>query len=284
MTKLHDTHGHLDLLLQFEKIIPRISRNGELEEVQNLDFGLIKSKVNEWVLDHELFIHATVSGENYELCKKLFVDNEKVKLLFGLHPEVVHTETDVEQVIHTQSELLNKYLDDEQLVGIGEIGLDYYHTKDKVVHEKQRELFRSQIELAIENNLTIQIHSRDAWPDVYKILKEYPDIHGKFLVHCYSEGPEELAQILDLGGFVTFGGICTYKSAKNVRESFLQCPLDRLMLETDLPFLSPPPHRGKTCLPNYIDMTASHLAELRDISKNELIDQSRENIKTFYGI
>ncbi len=170
----------------------------------------------------------------------------------------------------------------QTIVGIGEVGLDYHYTQEPKLIATQKQLFQSQIELAIEYNLPLMIHCRDAFDDLFEILEKYPEIHGRFLIHCFTGGIDEMYRAVKIGGKVAFGGVITFKSAKKVQEAVEYCPLESFVLETDLPFLSP--KRGEICIPEHIDLIAEKVAELKKIPKHEVWEWSRRNCEELIGI
>jgi TatD DNase family protein len=281
---LHDSHAHLDFLLYKLGLTPDLERaNPEIEVT-------FDSKVLTQLLsNHECLLQATISTQNLEVCWKLFHDNSKVLFQLGTHPEYVSNQLVIEDYLKYQTKFLNSdtfntMLSEKRLIGIGEIGLDYHYTQDVETVKKQKELFRSQIELALKLNLPFQVHTRDAFSDTYEILKDYPEIGGKFIVHCYSEGINEAKKILDLGGYLGFGGLITFNSAQSIQDAAKYCPEERFLLETDLPFLAPPPYRGKTCLPEYIDFIAERMSVLKPkLTKDEVWVKARENFKVIYN-
>lgn len=279
---LHDTHGHLDLLLEHLKIVNFKESRGEIE-ITDPNF---KEEIDKLLMYHEFFTQATISAQNFEMVHKIFNENKKVHFLIGSHPETVGEKFDVENYVKEQEEIL-KGFDlknvENKIAGIGEIGLDYYHNHDENVHKKQQNLFRKQIELALNLGFSIQIHSRNAFKDTIKIIKDYPEIYNKFSFHCFSEGVVELKEILDLGGFIGIGGVSSYKNATNVIEAAKYCPVENFMLETDLPFLAPPPFRGKTNLPNMIEIIGKNLADLKGVSEAEIWEKSKENFAKLFN-
>ncbi len=169
-----------------------------------------------------------------------------------------------------------------KIVGIGEVGLDYHYTQDPKLIQTQKELFQSQIELAIEYNLPLMIHCRDAFDDLFEILNKYPRIHNRFLIHCFTGGTDEMYKAVKIRGKVAFGGVITFRSAKNVQEAVEYCPLENFVIETDLPFLSP--KRGEVCLPEHIDLVAQKVAELKKIPKHEVWEWSRKNCSELFYV
>ena len=173
-----------------------------------------------------------------------------------LHPDV-HTDTLVEKAQHPR------------VIGIGESGLDYYY--DHSDRERQRQSFRSHIAAARETQLPLIVHTRDAEDDTFAILAEemgkgaYPA-----LIHCFTASQDFADKVLALGLTISISGIVTFKNARELQETAKTIPLDRLLVETDSPFLAPVPHRGKTCEPAFVADTAAFLADLRGEPLDEL--------------
>lgn len=160
------------------------------------------------------------------------------------------------------------YLDDPRIVAVGECGLDYYY--DHSPRDAQREAFAAQIQLAIDRSLPLVVHTRDAWADTFDIL----DVVGtpeRTIFHCFTGGPDEARQCIERGAYLSFSGIVTFKTATELHEAARQCPLDRMLAETDSPYLAPVPYRGKTNRPAYVVHVVAALAELR----GEPIEQVR---------
>ncbi len=282
---MYDTHAHLDLLAQKLEIEDGL-KELDLENVTDQDLTKIKSStgaVLEYINDHNFLIQATVSTNNFLLNQKLFGDVSKIKFLIGSHPEMVTNEFDVESYLDDQKKAL-KNVDFSNVVGIGECGLDYFYSKDQQIHDKQKKLFISQIELAISLNLPLIIHCRDSFEDLFEILESYPKIHGRFLIHCFTGGINESKKVLEMGGKMAFGGVCTYKSAVNVREALQESPIENVFLETDLPFLSPTPKRGEVCLPEYINHTADLVSQVKNMSTQDLWEKTEKQVREFFNI
>ncbi|MBK9293339.1 MAG: TatD family hydrolase [Oligoflexia bacterium] len=165
------------------------------------------------------------------------------------------------------------------VVGLGEMGLDYYYNHSD--QNIQKEVFEKQIQLAIELNLPIEIHTRDAEADTMSILKKYKGkVNGLF--HCFT-GSQELCNFgLDLGFYISVSGVITFKNSENLRHVIKSVPLDRLFIETDAPFLAPVPMRGKKNEPAYVVHTAEKVAELKNVSLDELSSQLKKNVKTLF--
>lgn len=167
-----------------------------------------------------------------------------------------------------------------KVVAIGEIGLDYHW--DSSPREKQQYWFAKQIEFAGSVNLPVVIHSRDATADTLKILKEHQPECGVF--HCFSGSVETLKEVLKLGLSISLGGVVTFKNAKNAAECAKSVPLDRLMLETDCPYLAPEPFRGKLNRPDYTVYIAQKIAQLRGMNVRDVIDITRKNAEIMFKI
>lgn len=167
----------------------------------------------------------------------------------------------------------------EKCVAVGEIGLDYhYPDPDKTMQERA---FRAQILLAEELSLPVQIHSRDAYFDTVRILNELCDhLKRGFLLHCYSYGAEHIEEFVKLGAYFSFGGVTCFKNAKNVWASVVACPLERILSETDSPYLSP--FRGEKNSPANIPVIVKKLAEIKGISFREMQEQIGANAKALF--
>ena len=170
-----------------------------------------------------------------------------------------------------------------KVVAIGEIGLDYHWIKDLNQRELQKEWFIKQIEFANEHHLPISIHNRDSNEDCLKILKQHKPIYGG-VMHCYSGSVEMLKDILDLGLNISLGGPVTFTNAKTPKEVAEEVPLEKLLIETDCPYLTPHPHRGEKNEPKYICLVAEEIARLKDISKKRVEQVTYENACKLFNI
>lgn len=151
-------------------------------------------------------------------------------------------------------------LDAPKVVAVGECGLDYYY--DHSPRDVQRTAFAAQIQLAHERGLPLVIHTRDAWADTFDVL-DAEGVPERTVFHCFTGGPDEARACLDRGAFLSFSGIVTFKTAADLREAAALTPLDRLLIETDAPYLAPVPHRGKTNEPAFVPLVATCLADVR---------------------
>ncbi len=169
----------------------------------------------------------------------------------GLHPhEAVHG---VDTIV--------PFLDHPRVVAVGECGLDYYY--DHSPRDAQRAAFAAQIQLARVRRLPLVIHTRDAWADTFDVLRA-EGIPEQVVFHCFTGGPDEADACLDLGAFLSFSGIVTFKAAADVQAAALRCPADRMLAETDSPYLAPVPHRGRTNQPAFVTHVVQYLADLRN--------------------
>jgi Tat protein secretion system quality control protein TatD with DNase activity len=195
---LHDTHVHLEMLLTKLELLEgnrEYTSNSEQKELSQE----AKNKLTELLEEHDFVLQSTVSTSNFEYVTSLFQDSDKIKYFLGSHPEIVNSDFDLgkylkeqKQLLENQPEIKEGKYKNQTVVGIGEVGLDYHYTQDPKLIQTQKQLFESQIQLAIEYNLPLMIHCRDAFDDLFKILAKYPEIHGRFLIHCFTGGIDEM--------------------------------------------------------------------------------------------
>ncbi len=202
---------------------------------------------------------------------------DNVYAAIGIHPENLEGISDD---VLKQIEELSK---DEKVIAIGEIGLDYHWYKEKEEHDNQKVWFIKQIELANKLHLPLSIHARDASEDTYTILKEHRPLYGAVL-HCYSGSKEMMDRFLELGLYFGFDGPITYKNAQTPKECVIHCPLDRILTETDSPYLSPVPYRGKSNEPAHIKEIFEQMATLKNIEKERLEKQIEDNFNSLFHV
>ena len=193
--------------------------------------------------------------------------------LLGVHPSEVKDWDDI------LIEKIKEYAKSPKIVGIGEIGLDYYW--DKSFNDLQKEVFIKQIKLANELNLPICVHDREAHKDSFDILKEY-NKGSKVVMHCFSGSVEFARECIKEGWYLALGGVVTFKNAVKMKEVAVHIPLDRLLLETDAPYLTPVPYRGKENQPAYVKFVAEEIAKLRGISFEEVSAVTSRNAEAVY--
>ena len=250
-----DTHCHLTDI-QFE---------GEIEEIVNnfLCAGVSKAITIGYDIES--------SKKSIELANKY----ECVYCAIGVHPD------DCDKY---NEEVLGNLLQNRnnKLVAVGEIGLDYYHNKEN--KEKQIEVFERQILLAKKYQLPIVIHCREAYGDTLEVLKRHAPLDFGAVMHCYSGSWAFAKELLKLGVKFSFTGTVTYKNAKNVQEVARNLPLDSFFFETDCPYLAPAPYRGKRNEPKFVVETAKFVAELRNMTFEELEKITNSNAQSFFKI
>ena len=220
-------------------------------------------------------------GCDIETSKKAIEYAEKYSHVYaavGIHPEYIE-EIELNSTI---KELKTLALSSKRIKAIGEIGLDYYWVKQPELRAKQAELLRRQLALAKEFDMPVIIHDREAHADTLKIVEEFPEVKGVF--HCYSGSTEMAQRLISLGYLISFTGVITYKNAKKAVEVVENIPLDKLMIETDSPYMSPEPFRGKRNSSLYVYRMAEAIANIKNIPLDEVINQTTENGKKLFNI
>lgn len=251
---LFDTHAHLyDEKFQYDR--DEMIRN-VLETVEHV------------VVPGE---DAATSAQALELCAKY----SALRCAVGVHPHLADqmTEDDFAQIRHWAET-------EEAVVAIGEIGLDYYY--DNSPREIQREVFRRFVRLGKELDLPIVIHDREAHGDVLAILKEERDPKLRGILHCYSGSYEMAVELIALGFYISFAGPVVFPKSTKLKEVAARLPLERLLIETDSPYLTPPPFRGRRNDPSRVYYVAEELARLHDKPVEEVIALTTANAKTIY--
>jgi TatD DNase family protein len=192
----------------------------------------------------------------------------------GVHPH------DASKAAADTIDELRKLAAHPKVLAIGEIGLDYHY--DFSPREVQVEVFRAQLRLAAERGKPVVIHTREAWEDTLRILDENPP--AALIMHCFTGGPDEARQCLDRGFYLSFGGVLTFPKADNVRDAARITPDDRLLVETDAPYLAPVPHRGKRNEPAFVVDTVRRLAAVRGAAAEEIGDLTTANFDRLFGL
>lgn len=175
---------------------------------------------------------------------------------------------------------LRKFAKEKGVVAIGEIGLDYHY--DFSPRDVQKRAFEEQLVLAKELNLPAVLHTREAYEDTFAIVRAIQP--QKLVWHCCTENFDRVEPFLVMGYFLSFGGIATYPNAEEVRETIRRCPMDRLLLETDAPYLAPVPCRGKRNEPAYLTEVAKRIAEIKMVSLDEVEEKISQNTASFFGL
>jgi TatD DNase family protein len=191
-------------------------------------------------------------------------EHDGVLATVGLHPHEARFGVDT----------IVDLLDDPRVVAVGEAGLDFHY--DHSPREAQRVAFAAQVQLAHERRLPLVIHTREAWDETFDVLAG-EGVPERTIFHCFTGGPEEARRCLDLGAFVSFSGIVTFPSATDVRAAAALCPLDRVLVETDSPYLAPVPHRGRRNQPAWLPAVGARLAELWGTTTEGVEAATRDN-------
>jgi TatD DNase family protein len=245
--QLIDTHVHINF------------------DVFQADLSSLQDRWREAGVVH--LVHSCVEPKEFAQIQSIADRFPEMSFAIGLHP----------------LEILTAAQSDRRVVAIGEMGLDFYKADN---HDWQVEVFRAQLEIAYQLNKPVIIHCRDAAPELREVLQSYQKenkvIRG--VMHCWSGMREETQWFLDLGFYISFSGIVTFKKAETVQDSAKIVPLDRLLVETDCPFLAPVPYRGKRNEPAYVRHVAEYLAQLRGISLDDLAQATTHNACQLFSL
>ena len=256
-TLLVDSHCHLDRLA-FDQIEGGLA--GALEQARAAGVG------------H--FLCVAINLESYPAMRALIEPFPDVSVSVGVHPTDGHGQL-------PELDLLTQLGKDERVVAIGETGLDYYYGAEHT--DYQQALFRLHIQVARAVDKPLIVHTRDAREDTITILREEGADTVGGVMHCFTEDWDTARRALDLGFYISFSGIVTFRNADSLREVARQVPADRLLVETDSPYLAPVPKRGKSNQPAYVRYIAECVAEIRGISVEELAASTTENYVRLFG-
>lgn len=253
---LFDTHAHLNAT-QFNEDVEQVIERARAEGVS----------------------HIVVVGFDRPTIQRAMELAEQYSFIYaavGWHPvDAIHM-TDEDLI------MIERLAAHPKVVALGEMGLDYHW--DQSPKEVQKEVFRKQIRLAKKVKLPIVIHNRDATADIVHILQEEHAGEVGGVMHCFSGSIEVARQCIDMNFYISFGGPVTFKNAKKPKEVAKEIPLDRLLIETDCPYLTPHPFRGKRNEPSYVKYVAEAIAELKGISFEEVAQKTSDNAKRLFGI
>ena len=222
----------------------------------------------------EKLLTISTSFESFKRIKDIINLDDIIYGTIGIHPH--ETEND----IITSDEILKNLNESPKIIGIGETGLDFFYNNSD--REKQINSFKQHIEASIKSNVPIIIHSRDAEHETFEILNEYKNKNLKILMHCFTGSLEFAIKLQSLNAFFSASGIITFKNALELQNTFKSLPLDKILIETDSPYLAPVPNRGKKNEPSFIDHTAKKLADIKKISKEELIKITTNNFNKLF--
>ncbi|MGM0501923.1 MAG: TatD family hydrolase [Bacillota bacterium] len=252
---LIDTHAHLD----FDRF-----DNDRAEVIQAAyDSGVKK------------IINVGADMESSRNSVDLAQDYDFIYASVGMHPH------DAQDFDENKYQELKKLAQNDKVIAIGELGLDYHY--DNSPREKQQEVFKKQLQLATEVNLPVVIHSRDAKEDTLKILKEHAqDLTG--VMHCYGYDVPTAKEVFELDFYLSFGGIITFNGTSAVRKMIKKLPLERIILETDAPYLTPEPHRGQRNESKYVKEVAKKMADIKNMSLKEVAEITTENAEQLFDL
>ena len=250
---LIDTHAHIDMI---DTPIEEMLNDMEINGVKKCIIPAVELKTQEKIIN---------IANGYD----------NIYAMIGLYPSETKNYTDETE------EYFTSLAKNKKVIAFGEIGLDYYW--DKTFVDIQKDVFIKQILLANKLDLPIVVHDREAHKDCFELLKEY-DKNNKVLFHCFSGSVEFMRECVAQNWMIALGGVVTFKNAKKMKEVAKEIPLDYLVLETDSPYLTPVPYRGKTNYPAYVKYVAEEIAKIRGISVDEIVDITTNNAERFFKI
>lgn len=257
--KFFDTHAHCD------------DKRFQAEYEGGTD-GVIKDCLNDNI---SAIINIGTNLENSQASIELAEKYENVYASCGIHPSDVFYDNPDEAIAQ-----IEKMLSHPKVVALGEIGLDYHY--ENIPPELQMIYFEKQMELAEKLNIPVIIHDRDAHGDCIEMIKRFPCVKGVF--HSFSGSAEMAQELVNLGWYISFSGTVTFKNAKKPKEACAVVPSDRLVIETDAPYLAPTPHRGELNRSSYVQLTAEEIARLRGVDIEEIEKITTENAKRLFRI
>lgn len=249
--KLVDSHCHLD------------------DEQFNPDREAVIARAREAGVERMMAIGTGDGPPDLECALRLARQYDFIYATIGVHPH------DAAKATSETFAALEALAAESKVLAIGEIGLDYHY--DHSPREVQRDVFAAQMKLAAGAGKPIVIHTREAWVDTLSLLREHWS--GTGIIHCFSGGPAEAQQVLDLGFYLSFGGVMTFPKAEALREAARMVPEDRLLIETDAPYLAPVPNRGKRNEPAFVVATARRLAEVRGVAPERIAEATTANFE-----
>ena len=256
MTVLVDSHCHLDF--------PDLAEERDAVVARARDAGVVR------------MVTISTKVKQFDTIRAIADAYDDIFCSVGTHPHHADTELDI------SADDLVRLAEGDKVVAIGEAGLDYFY--DKAPREAQAEGFRRHIDAARRTGLPLVIHARDADDDMARILTEET---GKgafpFVLHCFSSGRALAETGIELGGYVSFSGILTFKNSQDIRDIARDMPADRILIETDAPYLAPPPHRGKRNEPAYIANTAQVLADTRGVTIDAIGETTTTNFYRLFS-
>ena len=249
-----DSHCHLDhepLISDLKNVIQR-----------SKDVGI------------EKLLTISTSIDSFSKIKQLINEDEIIYGTVGIHPH------ESDKNFLSSKQLVQNLTENKKIIGIGETGLDFYYNNSD--REKQISSFKVHIEASIDTNSPLIVHSRNAENETYEILNSYKNKDLKILMHCFTGSKDFSKKLLSLNSYFSASGIITFKNSLDLQDTFKSLPLEKVLIETDSPFLAPVPNRGKKNEPSFIDFTASKLAEIKEISKSKLVETTTNNFNKLF--
>ncbi len=251
-----DSHCHLDrepLINNFEEVMQR-AKNVGIEKILTI----------------------CTTNKNFSEVENLVKKDQIIYGTFGIHPHEANTNS------ISKDQIIKNVSKNDKIIGVGETGLDFYHkNSDKV---SQINSFEEHILASIELNKPIIIHSRNAEDETFELLNKYKNQNIKILMHCYTGSLELAKKMLDLNSYFSASGIITFKKSVDLNNTFKFIPSDKILIETDSPFLAPVPKRGKTNEPSYLKYTLEHMAKIMNISPQEMELITSQNFKKLFEV
>ncbi|KAA1188615.1 metal-dependent hydrolase [Photorhabdus heterorhabditis] len=254
---LVDSHCHLDCL-DYEKLH------------KNVDDVVAKAADRE--VKFMLAVATTLPG--FRQMKTLIGERENIVFSCGIHPLNLDEGYDFDELAHLAA--------GNEVVALGETGLDYYYQQDNA--ELQRTSFREHIRIGRRLNKPVIVHTRSARDDTLRVLREEQAQECGGVLHCFTEDKDTARELLDLGFYISFSGIVTFRNAEQIREAARYVPLDRILIETDSPYLAPVPHRGKENQPAYVRDVAEYMAVLKGVSIEEMAKVTTQNFCDLFHV
>lgn len=254
-----DSHCHLDGL-------------DYQTEHQNLDEVIKKAAARD--VRFMLAVSTTLSA--FPALKQLTAGYAQIALSCGVHPLNLDDDWDAERLLALAS--------DPQVIALGETGLDYFYHKTEAEWQQQQTAFRQHLQVACQLKKPVIVHTRDARDDTLRLLAEENVAECGGILHCFTEDRETAKKLLDLGMHISFSGIVTFRNAEQIREAARYIPLDRILVETDSPYLAPVPYRGKPNQPAYTRDVAEYLAVVKGVSVEQLAAQTTQNFAKLFNI
>ena len=222
----------------------------------------------------EKLLTISTSFKSFARVKELVKRYDMIYGTIGIHPHESSTN------IITSKQIIDGLSENAKIIGIGETGLDFYYNNSE--KNKQILSFEEHIEASIQANIPLIVHSRDAENETFDILNKYKNKNLKILMHCFTGSKEFSEKLMTLNSFFSASGIITFKNSLDLQDTFKSIPMNKILIETDSPFLAPVPKRGKKNEPSFIDFTAAKLAQIKNISKEDLVKKTTDNFNKLF--